>query len=214
MTIELARPTPELTRTRLLEAAETLFAERGFTATSVRDICKLAGANLAAINYHFGDKQRLYTETVKFAFRCCHEGEPFPDWPDGTPPEQKLRDFIRVMVRRMTTRHRPSAQQLMLREMVQPTEACVELVREYIRPIADRLFAIATEMLPELSPRTRFLIGFSVVGQILHHKQNRAVIELLVGPDEFQYFDENLLAEHITRFSIAAIRHYGRGDVS
>lgn len=44
---------------RLLEAAESLFADRGFDAVSVRDITKEAGANVAAVNYHFGGRDAL-----------------------------------------------------------------------------------------------------------------------------------------------------------
>ncbi len=47
------------TKTRLLDAAETLFAERGYAATSLRDITALAAANLASVNYHFGSKEAL-----------------------------------------------------------------------------------------------------------------------------------------------------------
>lgn len=52
------------TRERILDAAETLFAEHGFGATSVRDITAAAGVNVAAINYHFGGKDSLYREVV------------------------------------------------------------------------------------------------------------------------------------------------------
>jgi AcrR family transcriptional regulator len=44
---------------RLVEAAEKLFAEKGFEAVSVRDITKEAGANVAAVNYHFGSRDGL-----------------------------------------------------------------------------------------------------------------------------------------------------------
>lgn len=47
------------TRSRLLDAAERLFADRGFHAASVREITELAGANVAAVNYHFGSKEQL-----------------------------------------------------------------------------------------------------------------------------------------------------------
>ena len=48
------------TRARLLYAAARLFAERGYARVTVRDICKKARANVAAVNYHFGGKDGLY----------------------------------------------------------------------------------------------------------------------------------------------------------
>src|SRR5882757_11341615 len=50
------------TRVALLDAAESLFSQRGIEGTSVRDIVTAAGTNLAAINYHFGSKDRLALE--------------------------------------------------------------------------------------------------------------------------------------------------------
>ena len=47
------------TRDRIIDVAEQLFAERGIDAVSVRDIIAAAGANTAAIHYHFGSKQGL-----------------------------------------------------------------------------------------------------------------------------------------------------------
>ena len=51
---------PEATRQRILDAAELLFAERGFHSVSVRDITAAAGVDVALINYHFGSKQLLF----------------------------------------------------------------------------------------------------------------------------------------------------------
>ena len=59
---------PDL-KARLLEAAGEEFAEKGFEAARVRSICERAGANLAAINYHFGDKERLYVEGLNMVKR-------------------------------------------------------------------------------------------------------------------------------------------------
>ncbi|MCG6921274.1 MAG: TetR family transcriptional regulator, partial [Acidobacteria bacterium] len=50
----------EQTRRLLIDAATTLFAERGFRSTPIRDIARMAGANVASINYHFGSKENLY----------------------------------------------------------------------------------------------------------------------------------------------------------
>ena len=49
----------------MLEAAGKLFAQHGSDATSVRDICLEAGANIAAVNYHFGDKRSLYRAVIE-----------------------------------------------------------------------------------------------------------------------------------------------------
>src|SRR5437764_732947 len=100
------------TRQRILEAAEVVFAEKGREAASVRDILKRAGVrNIAAVNYHFGDKDSLYIAVVKNAHvSCC--AIKFPEWPAGTPPQDKLRDFIRTVVLRMTAPPRPSALQV------------------------------------------------------------------------------------------------------
>ncbi|MDP0500287.1 MAG: TetR family transcriptional regulator [Verrucomicrobiota bacterium JB022] len=53
------------TKENILQAAESLFAERGFNGTSVRDITDRAGANVAAVNYHFGSKHDLFVELMR-----------------------------------------------------------------------------------------------------------------------------------------------------
>ena len=55
------------TRERLLRTAARLFADRGFKKVTVRDICRTARANVAAVNYHFGDKLGLYREVLQLA---------------------------------------------------------------------------------------------------------------------------------------------------
>ncbi|HUE39042.1 MAG TPA: TetR family transcriptional regulator, partial [Candidatus Binatia bacterium] len=56
------------TRARLIAAAGELFAERGFRATTARDIAQRAGVNLAAANYYFGSKKELYLEVLRANF--------------------------------------------------------------------------------------------------------------------------------------------------
>lgn len=54
------------TRTKILRAAARLFAQKGFSGTSVRDIVSAAGENVSAVNYHFGSKQKLYRATLEY----------------------------------------------------------------------------------------------------------------------------------------------------
>jgi TetR/AcrR family transcriptional regulator, regulator of cefoperazone and chloramphenicol sensitivity len=198
-------PVTDATQQRLLEAAEQVFADKGYAAASVREICKRAGANIAAVNYYFGDKERLYIEAVKFANRGCIQGEPFPDWPAGVSPAEKLRDFIRVMMARVLHPQSPSSMQLMMSEMAKPTKACEEIVREYIRPIADKLRDILAELLPDTPLQQRTLIAFSIVGQCHFYRNQRAIAALLVGEEEFAKFDVEVVSKHITAFTLNAL---------
>jgi AcrR family transcriptional regulator len=206
-------PDPDDTRTRLLEAAEEVFAEKGYEAAGTREICQKAGVkNVGAVNYYFGGKERLYAEAVKYAMRTCCHGAPFPDWPPGTPPEQKLRDFVRTVMARMLEIPKAASMTLMSQEMtrVNPTAATVEAVEENIRPMADVLVGILDELLPDVPFERRVLVGFSIIGQCLYYRQNRAVGEVLFGPRLMRQFSADDLASHIAEFSLNAVRRERR----
>jgi len=196
------------TRQRLLEAAGEVFAAKGFQAATVREICSRAGANLAAINYHFGDKERLYVEAVRHAHSAGAEQPPH-HWPSDTRPEEKLRQYIGHVLRNMLQVKKPAWHaQLMFREMFTPTAACVELVEADIRPRAEALNRIIDELVPGDTPSVdRHLIAFSVIGQCLFFNAGNRVAELLVGEDEFRSYDVDKLRDHITGFTLAALGH-------
>jgi TetR/AcrR family transcriptional regulator, regulator of cefoperazone and chloramphenicol sensitivity len=194
------------TENRLLQAAGELFAEKGFDGTSVREICQRADAgNVAAVNYYFRDKERLYIEAVKSACSRQDQNFPFPDWPPGTSPQKKLRDFIRVLTDRMFGNSPPWARRLFLRELSHPTAACAEFVQKIIRPNSELLNSILKELLPKVPARKRRLIAFSIVGQCFFHRFAQPIVTQLVGEDEARNYDSALLAEHIAEFSLAAL---------
>ena len=195
------------TRHRLIDAAGRVFAEKGFRAANIREICQLARANVAAVNYHFGDKDQLYLEAVRQAYRTCADSVPLPTWPPLTPPEVKLRDFIRTLLARVTVDREPAwHMQLWMRELAQPTAACAEFVREYVGPMEHLLRGILHEILPPDTPDSAgFLVAMSIVGQCLHYRLNRPVIVQLVGEEEYQTYTVERLTEHIARFSLAAL---------
>src|SRR5262249_47967902 len=154
--------------------------------------------NIAAVNYHFGDKERLYAETVRHAGRHCLESVPMPEWAPGTPPEQKLHDFITMFLQRVAVDREPAwCPQLIMRELARPTAMCAEFVREFARPNFAMLASILRELLPDVPEVKRRLVGFSIAGQVLHYRFARPVVTLLVGPEEFKTYDVALLSEHI-----------------
>jgi AcrR family transcriptional regulator len=195
------------TAQRLLNAAGQVFAEKGFDAATVRQICQRADVNnLAAVNYYFRDKERLYIEAVKAACRCQSEDFPMPAWTAETPPVAKLRDFIGTMLKRMLSPDSPAwGRQLFLRELANPTAACAELVQDHIRPQAELLCQILQELLPGVPEHKRRLIALSIVGQCVFHRVAKPIVELLVGEEEYRTYDAARLAEHIAQFSLAAL---------
>ncbi|HVS40488.1 MAG TPA: CerR family C-terminal domain-containing protein [Gemmataceae bacterium] len=193
-------------RRRLLETAGRIFAEKGFDGATVRDICRQGGVNIAAVNYYFGDKERLYIEAVKSAACGSLEAQSLPAWPADTPPVVKLRDFIRVMVGRLMNPDKPAWHaRLMMRELTEPTAACAEWVEEYVRPHAAVLKDILAELLPPGTPDfQRFLTGFSIMGQCLFYMHCKPVVQLLMG-SEYARITPQVVAGQVTDFSLAAL---------
>jgi AcrR family transcriptional regulator len=195
-------------RTRILKAAGPVFAEKGFQAATVREICQRASVNAASVNYYFGDKETLYIETVRLARQMRARQFPMPDRPATAPPELRLRDFISTMIHRILSGDQVGWNtKLMMREVLHPTKACRALVEEYIRPQYELLSGIIRQLVPsETSPSDVRKIGFSILGQCLHYRFGSEVIRLLTPEEELESeFQVEQIVDHITRFSLAAI---------
>src|SRR5947209_7268280 len=197
--------TPDV-RARILAAAEGVFAEKGYDAATIREITRAAGVNVAAVNYYFRDKERLYVDCLTQAHECADDGRfPFPEWPGGTPPLTRLRDFIRTMAARMHAPARPTALRLLMREFADPSAAGTEVILRYIQPKAHMLRGVLGELLPAGDPRRLLMIGFSIMGQILFYRQNRPVVALMFGKDQVDALDVEAVTGHVTRFTLAAL---------
>ena len=199
------------TRRQLLEAAGEVFAGAGYRDATVREICRRAGANVAAVNYHFGDKEKLYAEVLRYAHSKAHEKYPLvPDvGPDATP-EKKLRAFVHSLLQR-TFAKGPAAWhgKLMSREIIEPSTALDSLVEERMRPMAGQLWQIVADILecPLNHERVR-QCSVSVVSQCVFYHHCRPVM-LRLFPKDFPQDAAGIerLADHITRFSLAAMKH-------
>jgi AcrR family transcriptional regulator len=201
-------------RERIVDAAGELFAKRGFEATTVRDICQAADANIAAVNYYFGDKQRLYVEAVVRAHRWRMERVKLPEWSADTKPEQKLADFIKTFVRRVRSGPGDTWHtRLIMREIGNPSAACAELVQSSIRPQFEILLSILGELLPEETNIEKLrLTAFSIVGQCLFYHFADPVIRNLLSSDEYAALEIDKLADHITQFSLHTIKQRARSS--
>jgi TetR/AcrR family transcriptional regulator, regulator of cefoperazone and chloramphenicol sensitivity len=193
------------TKVRLLEAAGEEFAGKGYDAARVRPICERAGANVAAINYYFGDKEQLYVEAVLDAHRCGAGGD--EEISLELAPAQQLQCFIHHFLSRVLAIDHPDdwRHKLTLREMLHPTSASDVVIREAIRPKFERLQGILKQLCPAADERKLNALSFSVIGQCLHYRMARSIAERLIGPDAFGALDLNYLTDHITSFCLAAL---------
>ena len=198
------------TRQHLLEAAGRVFADVGFRAATVREICERAGANIAAVNYHFGDKEQLYRAVLQETYQSAIKKYP-ADYGlrANATAEERLQAFVHSLLLRIFSEG-PSARhgKLMAREMMEPTGALDAIVREDIRPMSALLVSIVSELLGAgADDATKRLCANSVVSQALFYHHCRPVVVRLHPDLKFDPAGIERLTEHITRFSLAAIKN-------
>ena len=131
----MTRPS-EITRDRILKAAERLFAERGYDATSVRAIVAKARVNQAAINYHFAGKDGLYREVLRASFRALTEHQlSHAEETKAMSREQALGEFVRHQLRPLLARDELSRHLRIFNwEAVRPTAVFRKLISEEAAP--------------------------------------------------------------------------------
>lgn len=203
----------EDTKRRLLEAAGELFSRQGFKAATVRTICRMAHANVAAVHYHFGGKDGLYTALLTEAFTTGLRRHP-PDLglPAGAPAEERLFAFIHSFLLRMLGDGKSAwCGKLMDREMRDPTQALDQIVERHILPLSAYLRAIIAEILGNGAdsddPQTR-LCAMSIAGQCQYVFRSKAIIDRLAPEMRFDEAGIRALAGHITRFSLCALKNF------
>ncbi|MBN8525257.1 MAG: CerR family C-terminal domain-containing protein [Planctomycetes bacterium] len=197
---------PDPTRDRLIAAAEEEFAAVGFGRTTVQAICRRAGANIAAVNYHFGGKERLYREVLERAREALERDFPLP--PEQGEAATRLHDFIAAILTRLLTSG-PHAwmARVWAQELVNPSPLMDVVVPTMIAPTHRRLRGIVADLTGR-SPDDALVwrLTASVVGQCLFYRIAQPVIQRLGRPLPTTPEDIALLAQAITRFSLAGIR--------
>jgi len=126
------------TRQRLVEAASALFAERGYSGASVRDICNLARVNPGAVSYHFGGKRQLYRTALRQAAQRLAGGEA-PGSAEAPSRSPELEVVLRRVYRRLG--EDPVATRLLLRDLAEGGGLAVEALEPTLRGALDALRA-------------------------------------------------------------------------
>jgi len=196
------------TRARLLHAAARLFAERGYARVTVRDICKKARANVAAVNYHFGGKDGLYRAVMRHAMETMQATTAAASEAGrGLPAAERIRAYVSVFADRLLgVHHETWIHQLMLREMSDPTPALAMVAEEVLKPRMVYLSGAIAELLRCAPDDPRVLrCALSVTSQFNSMLWTRAVAKLLDAEAGVPgSIDE--IAEHIAQFSLGGMK--------
>lgn len=194
----------EQTRARLLEAAREVFSQHGFQGATVREICRRAEANVAAVNYHFGSKDRLLAEALNFDNLKALQKT---NLDAAACPQIRLRLFIHDLMLMLLDEKNASFQcQIMARELAEPTPALDQIVRDAIAPMHEFLGKLLREIVGDkISPAELRRCVFSILGQCLFYRHSHPVLQRLHPKLRYDHKEIEAIAEHITKFSLAAI---------
>jgi TetR/AcrR family transcriptional regulator, regulator of cefoperazone and chloramphenicol sensitivity len=202
------------TRSRLVEAAGEVFAEVGFHHATVREICARAKTNVASVNYHFGDKAALYTEVVRQSMRAARLDAVRAALEQNATPEEILRAVVRSRLENLWGQDLGDWHfRIIAHELAKPTPAMNRVVSEAIRPVYVRLLEVVSTILglPADHEKTR-LCAHSIIGQILFYAFARPVISRLWPEMKMTRPQVDLIASHISDFSLAYLRSAGEND--
>ena len=170
----MTRPS-DITRDRILKAAERLFADRGYDETSIRAIVAKARVNQAAINYHFGGKDGLYREILRAAIRALTERQlAHAQEMKRMSREQALGEFIRHQLHPLAERDEVSRYLRIFNwEAVRPTPVYRKLVSEEAAPFLGLAVDLIRRFLPMADRRTLIMAAVWLVGQCSIFVRNR-----------------------------------------
>jgi len=193
-------------RRRILASACQIFAEKGYHAASIADICRQAGANVAAVNYYFGDKATLYAEV----WQAAYEKRVFPEFSeaDSISPEEQLKFFIHSLIQNFTEQgSQGEFTRLYLMELANPTGLISNLWHRLIEPRRQKLLNIIRNIMGAVASDEQVVFcEISIINQCRTLLTiRRSDLEYLMGQSLSLELIERL-ADHIANFSLAGIK--------
>lgn len=212
-------PKVNISKERILYEAEALFAERGFYAVTVREITQAARCNLAAVNYHFGNKQNLYMEV----FRCLWKPRAMRvlarfERVLEAQKEVTLQGIVQAVAEAfikgpLSDEERLRHAQLLIREMARPTEAFEMVIGEVIGPFQQKLVELIRPFMAREMGRVALLLHIqSIISMVTHFNFARNSVMRITGMKYDDRFTDELV-KHVVQFSLSGLSGTGEGDV-
>lgn len=174
------------TRDALIGAALALFAEKGFEGASTREISARAGANIAAISYHFGGKDGLRLACADLIARQILGGGNLPDIPETLDPalaakllEDGVAEFATLLLTHASARNMAA---FILREVAQPGPVLDHVYQSIFAPMHMRLCRLWSRATgAEADAAETRLVLFSLIGQVVYFRIGQPIVERRLG---------------------------------
>jgi TetR/AcrR family transcriptional regulator, regulator of cefoperazone and chloramphenicol sensitivity len=206
----MTKPMP--TKERIIDIAGHIFGKEGFKATTIRKIAEASEANIAAVNYHFRDKEGLYRAVLEDIFSKVFLKYPSVPLPEkDASHEERLYIFIHAMFCRFLGKEGwggfSGRGKLIAREFLDPTPAFEDIVETYIRPQKNILAKILADLSREkLTPEQMFSCAVSIMGQCVYYAFAGPIVRRL--SENFMPAEENIefLSDHVFLFSLGGIQ--------
>ncbi len=203
------------TKTIILYAAEALFAEQGFAATSLRNITSKAGVNLASVNYHFGSKD-LLIEAI-FERRIIPMNERRIERLEALersykekqiPLEDLIEAFTGPALELASDEKRGGAvfTKLLGRTYTEPSQILQESIRKLYGPVIERFKAAFGRVLPELPAEELYWRMHFMVGLLAYLMSGTDMMRLIASCRVYDPLDTRATINRLRVFIAAGMR--------
>jgi len=200
---------PGTTKERILSAAELLFAQHGFEGASLRQLTTSAGVNLAAVNYHFGSKEKLVEQVFRRRLDALNASRldalaPLAGKLDTTL-EDVLGAYIRPALELSHDSHGALFMRVLARAFAEHDDTLRQFLSENYGHVMRQFTAEFARLLPQLSKQELYWRVDLLTGALTHAMSGFGIIQRKSDVSEQVHREET--AQHLIRFAVAGLSH-------
>jgi AcrR family transcriptional regulator len=197
------------TKERILGAAEVLFAQRGFDGASLRQLTAAAGVNLAAVNYHFGSKEKLVEQVFRRRLDALNTQRLAALAKIAGHPDTTLEDVLAAYIRpALDLSHDDSGSlfmRVLARAFAEHDDTLRQFLSEHYGHVMRQFTAEFARLLPQLSKSELYWRIDLVTGALTHAMSGFGIIQRKHDVSEQVHREQT--AQHLIRFSLAGLSH-------
>jgi AcrR family transcriptional regulator len=197
------------TKERILGAAESLFAQRGFDGASLRQLTTAAGVNLAAVNYHFGSKEKLVEQIFRRRLDALNNSRlqalSLVEGAETTTLEDVLSAFIRPALDLSHDESGSLFMRVLARAFAEHDDTLRQFLSDNYGHVMRQFTAEFARLLPQLTKQELYWRIDLVSGALTHAMSGFGMIQRKSGVSELEHREET--AQHLIRFAVAGLSH-------